>query len=195
MAYKQIVQAIKDLPWHTYDPKSIVYLSWVTAVEFAESLRLALEAYPENPDLQEMAAGELQTKNLSYDSYRQTGDHYQFLSYFLDKTVKHLEINDKVFRARKAYNEAVAVLGDKTARAMTIFSREQELSDIFKSILKAHEWHTPGLGYYRYYLERHVEIDSAEGGHAELTQSFELDEEVLEKFYTIRLELYKALEN
>lgn len=104
------------------------------------------------------------------------------------------EISEPVFWARKEYQDAVEALGDNKVRAMTIFSREQELPDIFKNILAAHDWEALGLGFYKYYLERHMELDSQDGGHAELTKGFELDEAVLEKFYQIRLDLYKALE-
>ena len=195
MRYKNLVQAIRELPWHLYDPKSIIYLSWATAVEFAKSLRCALEVYPQNQNLHEMALGELKTTNLSYDGYNQIGDHSEFLAHFVDKNTKMKEINDKVFFARKTYWEAVEALGGNKVRAMTIFSREQELPDIFKSILKSHDWDALGLGFFKYYLERHIELDSEDGGHADLTKEFELDEEVLEKFYQIRLDLYKALEN
>jgi hypothetical protein len=192
MSYKLLVQQIRELPWHTYKPKSIMYLSWCTAVEFAESLRCAILAYPDNENLKEMAEGELNTDNLSYDDYNRNGDHQDFLSHFLDKNVYMSNISDEVFNARKAYWEGVKALGDDTVRAMTIFSREQELPGIFEVILKSHDWKK--FPWFRYYLERHIELDSQDGGHAELTKEFPLDESVLEKFYQLRLDLYKSLE-
>lgn len=195
MSYKNLVQTIRDLPWNTYDPKSIIYLSWATAVEFAESLRCALDAYPQNQNLHEMALGELKTTNLAYDGYKKIGDHHEFLAHFVDKNTTHKEINDKVFLARKTYWESVRTLGDNKVRAMTIFSREQELPDIFKNILKAHDWEGLGFGFFKYYIERHVELDGEDGGHADLTKDFKLDENVLEEFYQIRLDMYKSLEN
>lgn len=195
MSYKIFVEGIKNLPWHQYDPKNIIYLSWCTAMEFAKSLRYALEAYPQNQSLHEMAMGELKTNNLSYDDYNKIGDHHEFLSHFINKVTKMKEIGDKVFFARKDYIRAVDTLGNNKAKAMTIFSREQELPDIFKNILGAHDWDALGLGFYKYYLERHIELDSEDGGHADLTKGFELDEVVLEKFYQIRLNLYRSLEN
>ncbi len=196
MSYKILVKAIRELPWHKYDPKSIIYLSWATAVEFAESLRCALEAYPQHQNLHEMALGELKTTNLSYGDYRQIGDHHEFLSYFLAGTnITTNGINTPVLIAKNKYWEEVKILGDNKVRAITIFSREQELPDIFKSILKAHDWEAHGFGFFKYYLERHIELDSVDGGHAELTKDFKLDETVLEKFYQIRLDLYRSLEN
>lgn len=71
---------------------------------------------------------------------------------------------------------------------MTVFSREQELPNIFERILNSHDW--KGLEFYKYYLEHHIQIDSQEGGHSDLTSHFELDEGVLEKFYKARYEFY-----
>jgi hypothetical protein len=195
MAYKLLVQAIRKLPWHQYDPQMIVYLSWVTAVEFAESLRCALRAYSQNKSLNEMAIGELKTGNLSYGDYNKIGDHYEFLAHFTEKILPIKKISPRIFSAREKYWDEVRNLGDDTTRAMTIFSREQELPDIFQSILKAHDWEKERLGFFKYYLERHIELDGEDGGHADLTKGFELDESVLKKFYQSRLNMYKALEN
>ncbi len=76
---------------------------------------------------------------------------------------------------------------------MTIFSREHELPNIFEKILTAHNWNALGFGFYKYYLERHIELDGGEGGHANLVADFETDNKVLLKFYKARLELYQSL--
>jgi hypothetical protein len=192
--YKKLVTEIRELPWGQYDPKAIIYLSLCSAVEFAESLRLALIAYPQNQNLGEMANGELKTNNLSYDDYATYGDHSEFLAHFCKKhNITDNSIGDKCFFAKKDYSRAVRNLGDNKVRAMTIFSREQELPDIFHKIVKAHDWDALGLGFFKYYLERHIAIDSEDGGHGDLTKSFQIDEEMLFKFYTIRLNLYKSL--
>ncbi len=197
MAYKKLVQNIKDLPWYLYDPKSIIFLSWCAALEFAESLRCALEAHPENESIHQMALGELSTRNLSYDDYNSVGDHHQFLEYFIRKNEEeYKDISVKILTGASNYVSNIRRnFKENKDRAMTIFSREQELPDIFEKILKSHNWDKLGLGWFRYYLERHIELDSSDGGHAELTKDFELDEKVLEMFYTIRLNLYKALKN
>ncbi len=199
MNYKKIIEEIRNLPWEEYDPHSIVFISLISAIEFANSLRCAIRAYPENKNLAEMASGELQTNNLIYGDYNTIGDHSDFLKHFIYGNSEMLKkggaiLNQNLRNAGYSYNENVAKLGDDKIKAMTIFSREQELPNIFKKIMEAHAWEKLGLGFYKYYLKRHIELDGDEGGHANLTKDFELDEDVLEKFYKIRLTLYGSLE-
>ncbi len=79
---------------------------------------------------------------------------------------------------------------------MTIISREQELPGIFQKILFAHDWDALGFGSYRYYLARHIQLDSQESGHGDLTtqfsqeHNFELSTEVLDRFWSARFALY-----
>lgn len=195
MNYKQIVEEIKNLPWGQYDPKLIIYSSLISAIEFAESLRCALEIYPNDENLKEMAEGELKTNNLSYDDYNSLGDHWEFLAYFCKKyNITDNTVGDKMVFAKKDYKRSVRNLGDKSVRAMTIFSREQELANIFHEIIKSHDWEKLGLDFFKYYLERHIAIDSAEGGHGDLTKDFPTDEVKLFEFYKIRRDLYRGLE-
>lgn len=90
-----------------------------------------------------------------------------------------------------AYTSIVSTMSPEH-RAQTIFSREKELPGIFEEILAAHDWDALGFGFYRYYLERHIELDSGEGGHGELTEGHELDQDVLLHFYTNRYLFYKV---
>lgn len=191
--HKEIVSQIKNLPWSQFDPKAIVYFSWCSAVEFAESLRCALKVYPEDTNLREMAYGELKTNNLSFEDYNQRGDHSEFLLHFCRKYGIHYDSFENTFRnAKKKYLQNVRMFSDAD-RAMTVFSREHELPNIFEEILIAHKWRALVFGFYEYYLERHIELDSEEGGHANLVANFETDDEVLLRFYKARLELYQSL--
>lgn len=193
--YKEIVEEIKNLPWWKYHPKSIIYSSLVSAIEFAESLRCALELYPDDENLREMAAGELKTNNLSYDDYNSPGDHWEFLAHFCKKyNITDDTVGDKMVFAKKDYFRSIKNLGDSSVRAMTIFSREQELPEIFHEIVKSHDWEKDGLGFFKCYLEGHIAIDSADGGHGDLTKDFYMDEEKLFEFYKIRRDLYRGLE-
>lgn len=67
--HQNYIQKITDLPWQEYDPLAITFASYFAALEFAESLRCALEAYPEDENLIEMAHGELNTENLNYKNF------------------------------------------------------------------------------------------------------------------------------
>jgi len=193
--YDPVVSEIRDFPWKEVDPNKIVYLSWVTAVEFAETLRTARGLYSESEELQKMALGELKTNNLSYGDYiGKIGDHCEFLSHFIcsNDTLREISTSDTLYNAAVKYKKAVSRLTEQE-RAMTIFSREQELPGIFTEILKSHDWEKHGLGFYEYYIKRHIELDSEDGGHGDLTKDFPLNEEALLRFYEARLELYQVL--
>lgn len=190
--YKEIVREIENLPWHKFSPTEIIYVSYCTAVEFAESLRRALVVYPDNENLLEMASGELDTRNLSYQDYSNRGDHWEFLEHFCKKQENGIIPSVNVLGACRDYRSIVNSFNNNE-RAMTIFSREQELPNIFNKILVAHDWQKLNLGFYKYYLERHIDLDSKDGGHADLTRDFFLDDKKLEAFYEARLDLYKSL--
>ena len=195
--YKEIVSQIQKLPWSQFDSKEIIFLSLSSAVEFAQSLRCALNVYSENVNLQQMAYGELDTDNLSYDDYSRKGDHWRFLDHFCQdqKSGIYTSVHwrQKIAKACTKYHKTLEGMTD-FERAMTIFSREHELPNVFEEILKSHKWKTRGFGFYEYYLERHIELDSEEGGHANLVADFETNDEVLLRFYKARLELYQSLQ-
>jgi hypothetical protein len=192
MECKKIVREIENLPWNKFSPTEIIYVSYCTAVEFAESLRKALVVYPDNKNLIEMASGELDTRNLSYKDYNNRGDHWEFLEHFCRKQENGIIPSVSLVDACKYYHSIVNSFNNNE-RAMTIFSREQELPSIFNKILVAHDWEKLNLGFYKYYLERHIELDSKDGGHGDLTKDFFLDDKKLDAFYKSRLELYKSL--
>jgi hypothetical protein len=66
------------------------------------------------------------------------------------------------------------------------------LPDIFAEILKAPDWSADGLAAYKYYLKRHILLDSQPGGHAELLDGFTVDDSVA-PFYEARLNLYRCI--
>lgn len=191
--YKKIISAIKNLKWEKLsvcELETLMVLAAYSAREFAESLRISLELYPESYELQEMAKGELMTSNLMFDDYNKNGDHADFLWYFINKH----ELTNRFPKANEAgerYLRDIRLLS-KPLRAMTIVSRERELPGIFKRILKAKNWSTPALKTFRHYIQEHIRIDSMEGGHAELLSGHVVTEEV-EKFYMTRLKLYKTI--
>jgi hypothetical protein len=192
MQHTVAIGQIRELDWKSFNPRSIIFVSWYTAQEFAASLRQALALYPNAPTLREMGEGELQTDNLQYGEYHRAGDHAEFLQHFLKGMVVDVRVSN-------AYAKYLATVEGFSAqeRAITIISREQELPGIFERILAAHDWEKLGFGFYEYYLSRHIELDSTNGGHGDLTKqfsqdkSFTLEPEVLERFWTARDELYQ----
>lgn len=190
MHYKTVVKEIQELPWKDIYPFSIILVSLASAQEFAASLRCACRVYPGDLDLRLMALGELNTSNLKYGGYRVHGDHSRFLEYFVKKLPTHAQVvGTRATAAVTTYNETIERMSAEH-RAQTVFSREAELPGIFEAILAAHDWDKHGFGFYRYYLERHIELDSGPEGHGELTNKFELDPAVLLHFYNARLKLY-----
>ncbi len=191
---KEVVRQIKALNWENLSSDELVvvwYLSYVAAVEFAEALRLALRLYPDNPGLKAMAYGELKTRNLSLDDFRAAGDHHEFLAHFLAKHDVTEQMERQLGEHAAAYLAACRSLSDDV-RAMTVFSREEELSGIFARILQAGDWSAPGLYAFRHYLSRHIVFDSGEGGHYDLVSDFPVDDQVL-PFYEARLKTFKLV--
>lgn len=190
--YKNTVNQILTLTWERLTLETLTCLMWVsltTAHEFADSLRVAinLEEYKNDPLLKEMVAGELKTNNLEYSTWKKTGDHWEFLEYFLKGTTQP----EMVSQACEEYCKTVESL-PPNVRAMSIFSREEELSKIFARILAAQIWNErlpENLKAFGYYLATHIVLDSNQGGHQDLTSHLEITNEVGE-FYKARLQLY-----
>ncbi len=191
--YKHIVQKIVKLSWSkltSRDLQNLMYLAYISAQEFAESLRSAIELYPDSKNLQMMALGELKTDNLSYEEYDNVGDHAEFLGYFIKKY--SIKPDKFVSLAGEFYIGECSKL-PQVLRAMSVFSREEELPNIFGEILSAPDWTAPGLQAFKYYLEKHISLDTEEeSGHSDLVKKFILDER-LAQFYEIRLNMYRCI--
>lgn len=213
MNHKQSIEKIHGLDWSKAHPARIIELALFFAREFSESARRCMGTYQDIPEFQSFIAGELDTDNLQYAGYDRKEDHYSFLWHFYtgrfdndkypnipvaecDQTAKSDLINLlKTKIAKEKYSAFFNKLSHDEQMA-TLVSREIELKDIFAKILKAHDWEQLGYGYYKYFLERHIELDSADGGHEELTSrliDLEDYEEVLDKFWLLRWRVYKTL--
>jgi len=148
-----------------------------------------LREYPDNVNLMEMARGELETTNLRFADYRQAGDHADFLAYFLANN--RISGDALLHRHAQEYLHACRALS-APVRAMSVFSREEELSGIFREILLAPDWSAPGLEAFRFYLAQHILFDSTDGGHHDLTKVFEVDDRLV-PFYIARLNTYRSI--
>jgi hypothetical protein len=193
--YKALVEKIRNLNWKNLpsrELKDLMVLSYAAALEFAESLRIALDLYPEDENLQEMAKGELDASNLSFEDFDMRGDHSAFLYHFICR-YNYSPSSAAVLECAREYFAACRQLPPEV-RAMSVFSREAELPGIFEEILKADDWDDPMLAAFRYYLETHIDLDSDEGGHNDLLSDFIIDDSVL-PFYEARLKLYDCIES
>lgn len=192
MHFKNIVREIRELPWDQLDGPALQRLMFISAVyarEFAEALRIALRLHPDHPDLCAMARGELDTSNLRYGDYTQPGDHADFLAFFLQR--HGVRGDTLLLQHASTYLSACRQLSAEV-RAMSVFSREAELSGVFRQILQAPDWTAPGLPAFQFYLEQHILFDAAEGGHHDLTRQFPVDDRLV-PFYTARLNTYRAI--
>jgi hypothetical protein len=195
MNYKNIVNQIMSLKWANLSEQELhvlVVFAGYCAREFAESLRIALELYPESEGLKKMALEELNTTNLQFEDYKGPGDHADFLWHFIRKYNLVDGCGDAVTFGEQ-YLARVRAL-PREVRAMSIFSREAELPGMFVRTLEAKNWSAVGLPSFRYYLERHIALDSADDGHAALVSDFKLDDR-LSDFYQARLDAYQCLPN
>ncbi|MEX0649804.1 MAG: hypothetical protein WD200_02300 [Candidatus Andersenbacteria bacterium] len=191
-SYKEVIAEIRNLHWENLgrsELQQLMCLSYVAALEFAEALRIAERLYTTSRNVQELVAGELQTSNLVFDDYTGPGDHAAFLKHFLEKG--NIQPREGVRKAGAGYLEVCHSLSDEV-RAMSVFSREEELAGIFARILEAAEWFGADLAAYRYFLESHIRLDSQEGGHHDLTKEFPIDSRVGD-FYRARLDMYRSL--
>lgn len=194
MQYKKTVERIASLPWNALDSKgllTLMVLSAYAAREFAESLRIALKLSPKHSGLKEMAQGELLTDNLRHGSYDRVGDHADFLWYFIEKEKIVSRIDSNIIKDGERYLQEVRKL-PQALRAMSIVSREEELSGIFERVLTAPDWSDEALQAFQYYLKRHIALDSEEGGHKDLISDILINDSV-DQFYQIRLKLYISL--
>ncbi len=194
MDYKSIVREILSLNWESLeeeDLQKLMILSAFSALEFADSLRLTVKLNPKNSSLRKMADEELNTNNLSFGGHSKPGDHSQFLWHFIDKYGLMEKFPD-IKKAGEDYIKKVTSLPNKT-RVMSIVSRENELPGIFTKILTAKIWKAKGLPEFKYYLERHIFLDSHEGGHADMLRDFKIDNSVAD-FYKIRLDMYRSIQ-
>lgn len=188
--YHSIVNNIIRLPWKnlsTTDLGQLMFVSLATAQEFAESLGIALQLYPQDSLLKSMAAGELQTNNLRFENWERAGDHWEFLKHFLAGSAAPAE----TAAACKAYKKTVRSLNPQI-RAMSIFSREDKLPHVFSQILAAPVWENTlpqHLQALHFYLLKHIELDSKTGGHRDMVSHFPITDKVT-PFYQARLQLY-----
>ncbi len=187
------IEKIENLDWSKADPKEIIYVSFFSAIEFAESLRQGASLYS-SLALDGMIKGELQTDNLKFEDYDQRGDHCEFLRHFIKKYYIRENTSYSVASATNSYRGFCGEL-TKEERFETIISREHALPGIFQKILDSHDWEKLGFGFYAYYLREHIRIDSEDGGHGDLMKEMKIKmhEDVLKKFWKARYKMYKSL--
>lgn len=198
--YQSYINQIRNIDWSRIDPLQIICVSLFFAKEFTQSVRACMPHYGHLPEFQQFIAGEIDTNNLSYEDYHATADHWQFLNHFLlkESPSEHIE------KAYTSYEYVAYTFFIDAAytpmKLLTLVSRERELQGIFEKILHAHDWDVLGYGFYKYFLERHLELDGEEGGHEDMMSKVisldsltEESQELLRIFWKLRAEIYMTL--
>ncbi|MBP6256966.1 hypothetical protein KA405_04635 [Patescibacteria group bacterium] len=195
-SYKKSIQKINAINWSEISPEKIISVSLFFAKEFASTVRSCIPLYGINDSFQQFIVGEIDTDNLQYEDYNETADHWEFLDYFMQK---YSLIEDVDSWERFSYTSYVNVIYP-SMQLLTLVSREKDLQGIFQNLLVAHDWNRLGFGFYKYFLERHLELDGNEGGHEDLMHEL-IDIEKLDKnqidcldaFWKLRLDVYDSL--
>jgi|GEM_PF-994212 len=197
--YKTKVEHLRNFAWSKFGFELTMFANLITGFEFAETFKVTLKEFPKNKGLRQMAVEELMTTNLQYTQLLGEGtfkgDHYQFLEACMAKLGMHFAEKSALMRIANKYLEKVRSLSAQE-RALTLCSREKELAGVFKQILAALDWDNSPYGFYKYYAEMHIQLDTQDGGHGDLIEGLMqkiFDADVLDRYYQFRLEFILEL--
>jgi hypothetical protein len=199
---KQSINNIKKNKWELIDPLHLIHVGFFFAREFAATGRDCIPIYYDIQAFRQFIEGEIDTDNLAYDDYNQKGDHWEFLAHFIKKI--HRKNRQRIFlpewmtdmeKKYEFYANHVRsyTIAEKLA---TLVSRERELHGIFEHILTAHDWDALGYGFYKYFLQRHIQLDTEDRGHGEITADLidlEFHQDALTAFWYYRWRVYQSL--
>jgi hypothetical protein len=183
-AFEAVIDDICRMRWQALTTGELMQAAKVYyyfSIQFRENLEIASRLHPEDRLLQELREGECDTDNLSpwpgVSEVHERLDHDEFMRRLL--SFQTIERDDELSEIGKAYLATVRNIDD-TIRATSIASYEDGgLTRVFNAILRAPEWHGAGPGAFKFFLERHIEFDSADcGGHGALTRNLVLDDRI-----------------
>jgi hypothetical protein len=176
--YRFVVEEITSLAWASLSQEDLMVVAWgyyYFSVQFRESLNLACESYPEDPQLQVLREGECDTDNLSpYEGIAEAGErmnHDEFMRRLLSLTDISARQSARLRQLGMQYLTLTRDLPSH-ARAMSIPTYEDGgLESVFRAMLTAPDWDHPSLKAFRHFLVEHIRFDSdADGGHGALSR-------------------------
>jgi acyl carrier protein len=180
------IDEICALDWRGLTEDDLLCAAWgyyYFSVQFRENLELACELYPEDENLQALAAEECDTANLSpYPEIARAGerlDHDEFMRRALSLSQIDNARKYEFENAGNRYLSRVRAMAPK-ARALSIASYETGgLERVFRAILHAPVFENPALRAFRFFLKQHIQFDSApDHGHGQLSRHLIPDESV-----------------
>lgn len=186
---EKVISSIKKLPWDKMDPHLLVWTFYKTGKEYADTLRVVSKTYPNNNLIKGLVEEELDTDNLNYGGYKNRADHFKFLEHFFDRE-KLKGIPDALHLAIDRAERSIELSSDYE-RSMTLFIRESSALGILGLVKNVHDWENLGLGYFKYYINRHLELDEASGGYGNLAENFQINDHIALKFYQERFDIFK----
>jgi hypothetical protein len=191
-AFEEAIDDISRMRWEALTTGELMQVAkayYYFSIQFRENLEIACRLYPEDRLLQKLREGECDTDNLSpwpgVSEVREKLDHDEFMRRLL--SLQTVARDDELSEIGQAYLEMVRGLDD-TARAISIASYEDGgLSRVFGAILRVREWQGPGPEAFRFFLERHIEFDSADGeGHGALAHNLSPDDRITPLWLSFR---------
>ncbi len=177
--YKAVIAEISNLRWEKLsgaELHGVAAAYYYFSIQFRENLLVALSMYPEDENLQHLAAEECDTANLSpWPGVAMRGER-----------MNHDEFMRRALLLSALSPEAVAGLEksrnyDLEARARSIASYEDGgLEATFRAMLCAPAWNGPALQAFRHFLVEHIRFDSdPDQGHGALSRHLRADDRVL----------------
>jgi hypothetical protein len=183
--FPTIIGRICLFEWNRINRQELMRVAQVYyyfSVQFRENLGIACALFPCDAKLRRLQAEECNTDNLSpWPRVAAIGEklnHDEFMrrALRLDLETRSYELD----RIGGRYLSEVRAF-DQLSRAKSIASYEAGgLSRVFSSILQARDWRGPGLGAFKFFLEKHIEFDSDDGaGHGALARHLQADDSIL----------------
>jgi hypothetical protein len=184
---QRVANEIAALAWDNLSREDLMAVAcgyYYFSVQFRESLNLACEILPDDPQLQTLRKGECDTDNLSpFEGIAREGErmnHDEFMRRVVD--LVDLDRNEaaRLGQIGLRYLAATRRLPPH-ARAMSMPTYEDGgLETVFRAILSAPDWDHPSLSAFKHFLVEHIRFDSdTEAGHGSLSRHLKADGETL----------------
>ena len=184
LAFEAVIDDICRMRWQALTIGELMRAAkayYYFSIQFRENLEIACQLYPEDRLLQNLREGECNTDNLSpwpgiSENHEQL-DHDEFMRRLL--SFQTIERDDELSEIGQAYLATVRNVED-AIRALSIASYEDGgLTRVFNAILRARAWQGAGPRAFKFFLERHIDFNSADcGGHGALTRNLALDDRI-----------------
>ncbi|CAM6055289.1 unnamed protein product [Sphagnum tenellum] len=181
-----VIEEICGFEWNKLNRTDLTAVAWAYyyfSVQFRENLKVTLDLYPDDPQIQNLVKEECNTDNLSpWQGVAEVGEamnHDEFMRRLLTLSSQvDLNLLD-LSAAGERYLRQVRKVSDKT-KAMSIASYEcGGLESVFKAFLAAPDWDTPLLKAFRHFLVKHIDFDSdPEAGHGALAKHIIPDDRI-----------------